>query len=205
MQFHRSTRQLLAGGALALLAANAGAVIVNETGDFAGGASFDPFGESNIGPMSTGINLISGSLAGTCDLSSGCNGASAGDTQDSFQIEIAPGQTIAGIYIGTGDVSGPLGFSASMVAYKDSFANNVLFEPSIPLNAVSGMLALSDNGDGKYSISVYGQGSSEPGAYSLDYTVQIDVSAVPLPAAAWLFGSSVLGLIGLTRARRIAG
>ena len=35
-----------------------------------------------------------------------------------------------------------------------------------------------------------------------DALVEISVSAVPVPAAAWLLGSAFLGLIGLGRTRR---
>jgi len=38
-------------------------------------------------------------------------------------------------------------------------------------------------------------------AYTVD-TLQINVSAVPVPAAVWLFGSGIIGLLGIARRRR---
>ncbi len=35
-----------------------------------------------------------------------------------------------------------------------------------------------------------------------DALVEVSVSAVPVPAAAWLLGSAFLGLVGFARARR---
>ena len=52
---------------------------------------------------------------------------------------------------------------------------------------------------GTYRISMFGQQADEAGEYTLDYTIEFGVSAVPLPAAAWLFASGLLGLIGLSR------
>ena len=50
----------------------------------------------------------------------------------------------------------------------------------------------------------YGSQNYGPKAYSL-YAFAVrpgDVAAVPVPAAAWLFGSGLLGLLGVARARR---
>ncbi len=175
------------------------ALTVTEINDFDGSASFSAFGESNIGVLDSGINSISGSLAGQCSGFVGCNGSSAGDTQDSFLIEIAAGSKITGIYTTTSNVAGPANFNVSLSAYKNSFANNILFVGSLPINSSSLNLLLTDAQPALYSINIFGQNASESGLYSLDYTVQIEVSSVPVPAAAWLFGSGLLGLISITR------
>jgi len=36
------------------------------------------------------------------------------------------------------------------------------------------------------------------------YTIQVVPSAVPVPAAAWLFGSGLLGLVGMARRKKAA-
>ena len=68
---------------------------------------------------------------------------------------------------------------------------------------------LSDNGDGTYSATlvsvsnigeVWGSFSGTP--YSEVYNVT--VSAIPVPAAVWLFGSGLLGLVGIARRRKAA-
>lgn len=53
--------------------------------------------------------------------------------------------------------------------------------------------------DGNYQLSLAGVGTGENAAYSLT------VSAVPLPAAAWLFGSAVLGAVAWNRRKRLSG
>lgn len=195
-------KKLILSALLVLCANSAKAITVTEIGDFSGGASFSPFGESDIGLLDSGINTISGSLAGDC-VPSDCNGASAGDTQDSFLIEIAPGFKIDAVIGTTSNVNGPAGFSSSLSVYKDTFSNNVLFT-NMPVNSTSPSLFLTEVGTGEYSFSVFGQGASEAGAFSLDYSLQIEVSAVPIPAAAWLFGSGLLGLIGIARRKKTA-
>jgi hypothetical protein len=35
-----------------------------------------------------------------------------------------------------------------------------------------------------------------------DYVLNVSVSAVPIPAAAWLFGSGLIGLAGLKRRQK---
>ncbi|MEM1152957.1 MAG: hypothetical protein AAGI44_02385 [Pseudomonadota bacterium] len=51
---------------------------------------------------------------------------------------------------------------------------------------------------GTYELAIGGLGVAGP----YDYTLSGDVSPVPLPAAAWLFGSAVLGLSLVSRRRR---
>ena len=53
--------------------------------------------------------------------------------------------------------------------------------------------AINDNGD----ITGYGKIDGEPHAFL------VTAAAVPIPAAAWLFGSGLLGLIGITRRKKV--
>jgi len=193
-------KKIALSGILILSANLANAVTVTEIGDFNGSASFSTWGESDIGLLDSGINTISGSLAGTC-VPWDCNGASAGDSQDSFLIEIAPGFKIDSIVATTANIIAPAGFSSSLGVYKDSFSNTVLWT-YMPFNTSSAALLLSESGTGLYSFSVYGQGASEAGDFSLDYSLQIGVSAVPIPAAVWLFGSGLLGLVGIAKRKK---
>ncbi|MCX2982945.1 VPLPA-CTERM sorting domain-containing protein [Halieaceae bacterium IMCC14734] len=39
-------------------------------------------------------------------------------------------------------------------------------------------------------------------SYFDNITITTDVAAVPLPAAAWLFGSALMGLVGMSRRRK---
>ena len=52
--------------------------------------------------------------------------------------------------------------------------------------------------DGLLDITVDAFGGSQHDAISIDYA-RIDIQTVPIPAALWLFGSGLLGLIGVAR------
>ena len=193
-------KKIALSGILILSANLANAVTVTEVGDFNGSASFSQWGESNIGLLDSGINTISGSLAGTC-VPGDCN--SAGDSQDSFLIEIASGFKIDSIIATTANIIAPADFSSSLSVYQDAFSNNVL-RTYMPFNTSSAALLLSESGTGLYSFSVYGQNASEAGDFSFDYSLQIGVSAVPVPAAVWLFGSGLIGLVSVARRKKTA-
>ncbi len=51
---------------------------------------------------------------------------------------------------------------------------------------------------GTYTIAVGGEGFL---SFADSYNYNMNVSAVPLPAAVWLFGSALVGLVGLRRRR----
>lgn len=86
------------------------------------------------------------------------------------------------------------------------------------LDPVTGLVSLTlagsnlvDNGDGTYSallVSVgnvgAGWGSFDGTPYSEVYSVTVEASVIPVPAAAWLFGSGLLGLVGIARRRKSA-
>jgi hypothetical protein len=57
-----------------------------------------------------------------------------------------------------------------------------------------------------YAAIVPDDGSTNFGnvAYTLELTGTITPSAVPVPAAVWLFGSGLLGLVGVARRKKAA-
>ncbi len=192
---------------VALGSAPASAITVSETTDFDNSASFAWYA-SSVGLLDPGVNTISGSLDGNClDTAYGlsCNPGTleGGDTQDSFQLEVGSGYAINSLTVTTSNVSGPAGFSASFNLRDSSYAV-LASDYSLPLDSTTPDLIVSAIGAGLYSISMFGQTASEIGAYSLDYSIEINVSAVPVPAAAWLFGSGLLGLVSIARRRRSA-
>ena len=68
-----------------------------------------------------------------------------------------------------------------------------------PLSAFTSSLPTGENiykmdNDG-YAVTIVGGGS-------WDYTWTFDVVAVPIPAAVWLFGSGLIGLIGIARRKK---
>lgn len=181
-----------------LLAAPYGvyASTIIEGTDFPGVSSFDTSAAS-VGVLDLGPNTISGSLSGTCtNESGGCNSL-PGDTQDSFLVEIGQGFQLGGIFVTTSNVTGPTGFSASFAGSNPS--SNLIFEPFLALGSTTSNLAVSALDPGVYSLSVFGQSASEPGAFSLDYSIGLNVSPVPIPAAVLLYGSGLAGLLAFKR------
>lgn len=169
--------------------------------DFPGGATFNTSFAYTVGTLGVGSNIINGSLAGNCDSISCNNGLPGEDTQDSFLLNLAPGTQIESVFVATSNVSGPTGFYSSFsLAGPDTFANNVASISVLPTNGTTADL-ISTNviSPGAFNVSLYGQQSSVAGTYSLDYAIQVDVAPIPIPAAAWLFGSALLGLNAVKR------
>lgn len=186
---------LVASAFLATVSFGVSASTVSESTDFPGSSSFFP-GAFSAGTLSNGANTISGALAGNCVIGD-CNGASAGDTQDSVLFTIGTGFQLDSIFVTTSNVSGPAGFSASFDLRNPS--TNLVFTPFLPLNTTSGNQLTSLLSAGTYSLSMFGQGASAAGAYALDYSIGLNVSAVPIPGAVWLFGSALAGLLASKR------
>jgi hypothetical protein len=77
-------------------------------------------------------------------------------------------------------------------------------EPAIPfalpaLNQVTlgaGTYLLNDN----FGFARIGTGGNITGAFS--YSIDIQQTAVPIPAAVWLFGSALMGLVNIKKAKR---
>lgn len=61
-------------------------------------------------------------------------------------------------------------------------------------------IAFADLGDGSF-LALFNDGGGQDFDYD-DLAVRVSVSAVPLPAAAWLLLSAVLGLVSFSRIRR---
>jgi hypothetical protein len=58
------------------------------------------------------------------------------------------------------------------------------------------VVALDKDVEYKFRVQKIGAGGQ------VDFDGSITVSSVPLPAAAWLFGSALLGLVGIARRKR---
>jgi carbonic anhydrase/acetyltransferase-like protein (isoleucine patch superfamily) len=176
---NRSLKALIV---LLCLTAGAGvlsAITVSETTDYPGGVSFPGL---SIGTLAAGTNTVSGSLAGNCVIGD-CNGISAGDTQDSLTFTVPAGYQVTSITIGTSAVSGPTGFSVTMsvVIPKTPPPGIITVIPTtfLVLNSTTGNLVTTPLGPGVYSLSVFGQGASAPGSYSLNWSASIFSSAIP--------------------------
>lgn len=53
-----------------------------------------------------------------------------------------------------------------------------------------------------YTINVVGSTANSLGLAGGGYDGDLNLSAVPIPAAAWLFGSALLGVVGVGRSRK---
>jgi hypothetical protein len=173
-------RYALVLGLLVCLTAAVATFDVTETTDFPGGLNFtfDP----NIGTLAQGANTVSGSLNGFCLVGTfgrSCNPGTVegGDTQDSFLLTVPAGYQMTSLTVTTSAVSGPAGFSASMEL--DSPSGPVQFTPFLsPLPGTTGNLLTAPVGAGVYAISVFGQNASADGAFSLNWSVAMNLAPV---------------------------
>ena len=76
---------------------------------------------------------------------------------------------------------------------------SVLTNPNTGL--ISGM-ELSFTPPESLWLHIGGHGVRPPGTEFLRYSLVISTSAVPVPAAVWLFGSGLIGLIGVARRKK---
>jgi acetyltransferase-like isoleucine patch superfamily enzyme len=156
------------------------ATTVTETTDFPGGLSFSP--GVSVGTLDPGTNTVSGSLAGSCVIGD-CNGIGAGDTQDSFNITVPAGYQITSLTVATSSVSGPAGFTATMSVAQPSPTppppiTTVIPTTFLTLNGSTVNLIATPLAAGTYGISVFGQGASAAGAYSLNWSVSVFLAPV---------------------------
>jgi len=77
------------------------------------------------------------------------------------------------------------------------------------LNAVDNIKSVSSElligqGGGSYSNIISGAGTFFPVVERTLFTIDhIEISEVPIPAAVWLFGSGLIGLVGLARRKKV--
>lgn len=70
-------------------------------------------------------------------------------------------------------------------------------EDSTTVSGGTASLTLNNLAAGKYIVFI--GGNSDTSTANDTYTANITVSSVPVPAAAWLMGSAILGLVGVSR------
>jgi hypothetical protein len=155
-----------------------------ETTDFLGGINFT-FGPS-VGTLDPGANTVSGSLRGNCVVSIfspiDCNTGHPvdGDTQDSFNLTVPAGYQITSLTVTTSNFFGPNGFDATIEVDKAPSPplNTVIPVTNLTANGPTANLVTTPLGEGVYAISVFGQRASALGAYSLSWSVTINLAPI---------------------------
>ncbi len=158
--------------ALASLAANVHAIDYVESGDFPNISDFGA-GAVSVGTLGLGANSITGDLDGECSIDT-CSDPFTGDSADSFTAIVPRGKIISSVIVTTSSAIGPDGFSATIYG-RSPTAHNIIPASFIVLDGTSRNLAVKPIGEGEYSLSVYGQSSEEPGPFSFDWTMYIEV------------------------------
>ncbi|ROS01330.1 putative secreted protein [Sinobacterium caligoides] len=139
--------------------------------------------------MGVGANIVSGTLG--CTITGDCD-------FDLFSISFAEIVLIESIELSLVDLSGggnfPGYFRYSQGGYDDYIFSNTneggyFFLP----------IKLETDQLGFIGFNALASGGTGFNGSINDYTIAINVSQVPLPTAAWLLGSALLGLAGVKR------
>ncbi len=189
-----------------VIAIPAFAISVTESTDFPGYPDFPNYSSFPGQPgydlvtLDLGINTVNGSLASSCS-SGSCNQGDGSDSQDSFVIHVSAGNQIDSLFVSTSNVFGPDGFTASFAMDESPDHTPVAWDYYLPLGSTSSNIVLTPIGAGEYSLSLYGQGAFDDGPYSLNYRIEMNVSAVPEPETYAMLLAG-LGLVGFAVRRR---
>jgi hypothetical protein len=191
------SKNILGGGVLFLmLSTSANAVPINftETTDF---TNFNS-STDDVGDFGIGLNIITGSVKRD---STGV--IPPGDYGDFWIADLLPGMQITAIDIVISNHSGNPGF---FVGAADNIVGGFG-----PFNAQSYNDLI---GDGAYSLAAtigsypftagqyhFGAATNVGTNTGYSYEWRVSVSAVPVPAAIWLFVSGLAGLYGFSRYR----
>lgn len=133
---------------------------------------------------------------------------------DIFDFDLAPGTQVNSIsyeFTNVVERPGTSGFGLGMDTGSGNLGDweiDVLNDAS-PVSILGEILPLSA-GAGPYTFDYYlwrFGGSADPFGGQWDYTLTFEVgpaTVVPVPAAIWLFGSGMLGMIGIARRKKAA-
>jgi hypothetical protein len=133
-----------------------------------------------------------------------------GDSSDVFLIGIGPLQTLTGASIAFGtnlSLSNYMfAFPAPQWTLEESDPTPTIFDLTVGYDYMSStqisIAPAFERGEGIYSVLI-GNGTFgiNAGDYEtpIDYTMTFETTVVPVPAAVWLFGSGLIGLVGVAR------
>ena len=214
--FNKKCTKLVAAMGITLFAGTAQAAIVElttnggfETGDFTGWTQFPESGTQSI----TTVNPASGTYAGNLSV-----GGFTLIKQANMGVgQVTPGGQLINISF---DMRGTVGVGG--VVFAEFFSElggggtskaEILFGggPIFPNTAWTSYATTATTGpdvSGGVTLQLKVDCGANPSCASDVYfdnvSVTADVSAVPVPAAVWLFGSGLLGLIGVARRKKVS-
>ncbi len=182
------------------------------------GAGAGSCGDLVFGPGTVGTNVFTSgfNFGGGGDFSPVINGGGTAGTVDASGLNLTA-LDFGGIYNGTNFLLAPEDLEDATGNAADAgqpiFAADGAFTGASSNGTAYYEDTFIDNGDGTFGFiirwtSVISQGSSFDGQiarWRLEGTATMaSAPAVPVPAAVWLFGSGLLGLVGVARRKKSA-
>ena len=148
----------------------------------------------DITAMNFGSTSAASGVVDTDNLGTTFNGSFFNAPWTATTLSTQTGGTF--VFAGTSPEQGPYDYSVTLGAGETAFGTYFTWSvnPNIPVVAVF-------NQDGSAGQAVPMQVGPFPGQAP---TFQGTVQAVPIPAAVWLFGSGLVGLVGVARRRKAA-
>jgi len=155
--------------------------------------SFNLSNNSSSFNLSNNSSISSGTSSSQANISLGPPSWYRNSTLTSDQKQ---GTIAAGVMVNNGDV---LNFSSAVSANAQE-NNSIIFNPFIPI--VFNPILFS----GEYSSATFAYYYTPGVLNNLDFStlgpISYNLTAVPVPAALWLFSSALVGLVGLGRPRK---
>ena len=197
------------GVMLCLVTLNANSAVITYDEGIDGDLSDVYYAPTNVGTAGSGLNTITG----TTTVTVGTPFSSA--NMDSFIFTVPTGyqissftvdhndQTVdavnAGYYLmqdATYEYRNGAYHLQTGIRLTDVYIGTLYPTNPIDVLALTGGLPLMA---GTYAIEAHNMSFNNIEDSSIDYTWSVEVSPVPIPSAVWLFGSGLIGLIGLAR------
>jgi len=148
------------------------------------------FGPGSSWGAALDYGLINTDVAGDLTITISADSTLASDFAAGFTLWSGWGDA------GTGNKHQAWNFDANNPDSLSVTGTTYLGHASTTVSGGTATLTYSNIAAGQYSLFIGGNGSDNTNQF---YTADISVSAVPVPAAAWLMGSAILGLAGMRR------
>jgi len=113
---------------------------------------------------------------------------------------------LRGIFSGTVPTGGSMDFDFLYDSNNTEFGGTSFYNPGLDsTNPIGGIgTGIPDVPSATYSLTIIAKVNHPGGSPTEVSSFDAEISAVPVPAAVWLFGSGLLGLIGMARRKKAA-